>query len=187
MFINGNRHKLTFKRPHNHIATNNYNRTARGTVINHICILVTLLLLIFVFAIREAHSRRLQRCELAGQLYILDIAKEELPLWLCIAEFESRFNTDAIGSRNMDGSLDYGIFQISDKFWCKPQNESAFHFYNECNVDCIELMQDDITKAVKCAQYIKKKQGWSAWTVYNEFCNGSTNVIDDIEIEQCFS
>ncbi|XP_075169545.1 lysozyme 1B-like [Haematobia irritans] len=145
---------------------------------------VTLLL---IFTCHPTLPLRLERCEFAGQLYILDIPKEEIPLWLCIVEFESRFNTDAIGSRNLDGSLDYGIFQISDKFWCKPQNETDIHFYNECNVDCIDLTQDDITKAVKCAQYIKKKQGWTAWTVYKEFCDNSTNVIDDIELEQCFS
>lgn len=155
-----------------------------------ICIVVMCLL---VCISHPAQTRRLQPCELAGQLYILDIPKVELPLWLCIAEFESRFNTDVIGNRNQDGSLDYGIFQISDKFWCKPKNVSTimYHYYNECDVDCVDLIKDDITQAVKCAKRIKQKQGWNAWSVYEEFCNGtntpSSSLFDDLELEQCFS
>ncbi|XP_073812669.1 lysozyme 1B-like [Musca autumnalis] len=152
-----------------------------------ISIIVTFLFLLSVI-IQEAQTRRLQPCEFAGQLYILDIPKEELPLWLCIVQYESRFNTHVIGSRNTDGSLDYGIFQISDKYWCRPPKEPLFHYFNECNVDCMDLMQDDITAAVQCAKLIRKQQGWSAWSVYGEFCN-STNTLEygDIEIEECFN
>uniref|UniRef100_A0A1I8M2I1 Glycosyl hydrolases family 22 (GH22) domain-containing protein n=1 Tax=Musca domestica TaxID=7370 RepID=A0A1I8M2I1_MUSDO len=150
-----------------------------------ISIIVTLLLLITQS--KEAQTRRLQPCEFAGQLYILDIPKEELPLWMCIVQYESRFNTHVIGSRNTDGSLDYGIFQISDKYWCKPPKEPQFHYHNECNVDCMDLMQDDITAAVKCAKMIRKQQGWSAWSVFGEFCNSTNTVYQDIEIEECFS
>uniref|UniRef100_A0A1A9UZF8 Lysozyme n=1 Tax=Glossina austeni TaxID=7395 RepID=A0A1A9UZF8_GLOAU len=125
-------------------------------------------------------TRSLHRCEFASQLYILDVPKSELPLWLCIAEYESRFNTHVIGARNADGSNDYGIFQISDKYWCKPENRTDYFIYNGCNVNCSALLSDDITLAVRCARYIQKQQGWSAWAVYKEFCsNGSLEHIDD--------
>ncbi|XP_068147920.1 lysozyme 1B [Drosophila tropicalis] len=127
-------------------------------------------------------ARRLERCDLAGQLYILDVVKEELPLWLCIADFESRLNTHVIGTRNDDGSKDYGLFQISDRYWCAPPNETEYYTFNQCNLNCTDLLKDDITKAVQCAQLIKSLQGWSAWSVYAEFCNNT-----ELEaIDMCF-
>ncbi|XP_037941605.1 lysozyme 1B-like [Teleopsis dalmanni] len=133
---------------------------------------MSILIIISLLIISQnVYARRLKRCELAGELYILDVPKAELPLWICIAEYESRFNTHVIGRRNDDGSSDYGLFQISDKFWCNPANDTEYYVFNECNVNCTELITDDITKAVICARTILKQQGWSAWTVYEEFCN----------------
>ncbi|XP_030388068.1 lysozyme 1B [Scaptodrosophila lebanonensis] len=123
-------------------------------------------------------ARRLERCELAGLLYILDVPKSELPLWLCIANFESRYNTHIVGRGNADGSLDYGLFQISDRFWCTPPSETTYYTFNECNVNCTELLTDDITRAVQCAKRIKTQQGWTAWSVFGEFCNGTIDGID---------
>ena len=37
---------------------------------------------------------------------------------LCLVQWESNYNTSAIGTLNADGSADHGLFQISDKFWC---------------------------------------------------------------------
>ncbi len=37
---------------------------------------------------------------------------------ICLVRWESDFNTSAIGSLNADGSLDHGLFQISDLYWC---------------------------------------------------------------------
>ncbi|XP_017959361.1 inactive lysozyme 1A [Drosophila navojoa] len=122
---------------------------------------------------------RLEPCELAGQLYILDVPKVELPLWLCIADFESRFNTHVIGRANSDGSRDYGLFQISDRYWCAPPEETPYHAFNECNVNCTELLSDNITSAVRCARLIRKQQGWTAWSVYAEFCNGTLTDADE--------
>lgn len=154
---------------------------AIARVLYLICIFET-----FYKFIHNAQTLRLQPCEFAGQLYILDVPKLELPLWSCIAEYESRFNTDVIGKRNLDGSYDYGIFQISDKFWCQPQNKSKDFYFsaNECNVNCSELLLDDITQAVRCARIIRKQQGWSAWSVYGEFCNETSTSFKDIE--HCF-
>ncbi|XP_032597148.1 lysozyme 1B [Drosophila grimshawi] len=125
---------------------------------------------------------RLDRCELAGQLYILDVPKAELGHWLCIADFESRFNTHVIGNGNVDGSRDYGIFQISDRFWCDPPEETPYYAFNGCNVNCSALLTNDITSAVLCARLIRKQQGWGAWSVYEEFCNGTK--LDNAE--ECF-
>ena len=40
---------------------------------------------------------------------------------ICLVEGESQFNSSAIGSMNWDGSKDYGLFQISEKYWCLPR------------------------------------------------------------------
>ncbi|XP_062136347.1 lysozyme B [Drosophila sulfurigaster albostrigata] len=124
---------------------------------------------------------RLKPCELAGQLYILDVPKEELAKWLCIADFESRFNTHVVGQSNADGSKDYGLFQISDRYWCAPPSNTSYYAFNGCNVNCNELLIDDITAAVRCAQLIRKQQGWTAWSVFPQFCNGTL-----VDPDECF-
>ncbi|XP_012155935.1 lysozyme 1 [Ceratitis capitata] len=135
---------------------------------------------LFLFhAVAPIHARRLQRCELAGQLYILDVPKSELSLWLCIAHYESRYNTHVVGNRNADGSSDYGLFQISGRYWCQPDNGVKYHVFNECNVTCNALLQDDITEAVECARTIQRRQGWSAWSVYSVYCNRTLTAVDD--------
>ncbi|KPU77088.1 uncharacterized protein Dana_GF11185, isoform C [Drosophila ananassae] len=138
----------------------------------------------FLFQGISLFAVRLKPCELAGQLYILDVPKSELPLWLCIADFESRFNTHVVGQGNSDGSRDYGIFQISDRFWCAPPNKTEYYAFNDCNVNCSSLLSDDITMSVKCARLIQKRQGWSAWSVYSEFCNGTLDAIPQIASNQ---
>lgn len=50
---------------------------------------------------------------------------------ICLVRWESEFNTSAIGSLNADGSLDHGLFQISDLFWC-----AADEFQAACGVTC---------------------------------------------------
>ena len=50
---------------------------------------------------------------------------------ICLVRWESEFNTSAIGSLNADGSLDHGLFQISDLFWC-----GADEFQAACGVTC---------------------------------------------------
>ncbi|XP_022224620.2 lysozyme 1 [Drosophila obscura] len=144
-----------------------------------LCLPLLLCLCFLVLAL----AVRLKPCDLAGQLYILDVPKSELPLWLCIAEFESRFNTHAVGQANADGSRDYGLFQISDRFWCSPPNQTDYYAFNECNVNCTRLLSDDITMAVQCARVIRRQQGWTAWSVYGQFCNGT---LDAAGIDECF-
>ncbi|XP_017090724.3 lysozyme 1B [Drosophila bipectinata] len=140
---------------------------------------VRVLLLGFLFQGISLLAVRLKPCDLAGQLYILDVPKSELPLWLCIADFESRFNTHVVGQGNADGSRDYGIFQISDRFWCAPPNKTEYYAFNDCNVNCSSLLSDDITMSVRCARLIQSRQGWSAWSVYSEFCNGTLDAVDE--------
>jgi hypothetical protein len=50
---------------------------------------------------------------------------------ICLAYGESRYNTSVVGSLNGDGSKDFGLFQISEKYWCS-QGKSG----NACGRKC---------------------------------------------------
>ena len=97
--------------------------------------------------------------------------------------WESDYNTSAIGSLNADGSLDHGLFQISDLFWCDPGEAcglpcegeideiiSEQHFQLQNFVFLIAaLRDDDIKDDVICAKRIFKQtqrltgNGFNAW------------------------
>ncbi|XP_037813933.1 lysozyme 1B [Lucilia sericata] len=123
-----------------------------------------------------AWAKTFTRCSLARAMYALGVPKSELARWTCIAKYESHYRTHVVGPANTDGSHDYGIFQINDRYWCKPSNGRSSH--NGCNVYCDDLLEDDISESVYCAQHVKSKQGWSAWTTWAK-CNGNLPSIDE--------
>lgn len=99
---------------------------------------------------------------------------------MCLARWESEYNTSAIGSLNADGSLDHGLFQISDKYWCYGPglgeacgihcDRKLIHFtvyrlvvvlqmnrktvINIFFCSCTELRDDDIKDDVTCVKRI---------------------------------
>uniref|UniRef100_A0A1A9WV20 Glycosyl hydrolases family 22 (GH22) domain-containing protein n=1 Tax=Glossina brevipalpis TaxID=37001 RepID=A0A1A9WV20_9MUSC len=124
------------------------------------------ILLMFVsVALVVVEARVFTRCELAREMFELGIEKSDLATWICIAHFESKLNTSAIGQLNGKWSNNFGLFQVSDRYWCtsNPLRHSA----NMCHQVCQELITDDINAAVECAQVVKKRQGWKAWSAYN--------------------
>lgn len=105
---------------------------------------------------------------------------------ICIAEQESHFNTSAIGTLNKDKSRDFGIFQISEKFWCSPSGGGG------CQRKCSDFVDADIADDVECFKTIFdetarfSKSGFEAWAVYTrdqDHCRGSN--LD--YIEECFN
>ncbi|XP_034103467.1 lysozyme E-like [Drosophila albomicans] len=120
----------------------------------------------------SAFGRNMDRCSLAREMSNLGVPRDQLARWTCIADQKSNYRTSAVGPKNSDGSQDYGIFQISSLFWCQPANGRFSH--NECSINCKDLVTDDITNSVRCAQKILGKQGWSAWAG----CDGSLPSID---------
>jgi hypothetical protein len=77
---------------------------------------------------------------------------------ICLVRWESNFNTSAIGSLNSDGSLDHGLFQISDLFWCDHQQgmDSA------CGLTCESIIIYSLTNSFK----LKKFQKFSVGIIY---------------------
>lgn len=107
---------------------------------------------------------------------------------ICLVRWESDFNTSAIGSLNTDGSLDHGLFQISDRYWCDRQDGMD----GACGLSCagdqvlllfvwqshrfktisfyrLDLRNEDIKDDVICAKRIFRHHqhhygsGFNAW------------------------
>uniref|UniRef100_A0A2M4A1S3 Putative lysozyme n=1 Tax=Anopheles triannulatus TaxID=58253 RepID=A0A2M4A1S3_9DIPT len=106
------------------------------------------------------------KCELAKILVANGIAKSAVPDWICLVQYESSFSSTAT-NKNSNGSTDYGLFQINNKFWC-DSNYGA----NDCNITCKSLINDDITDDIKCALLIHRRHGFNAWYGWLDHCKG---------------
>ncbi|KNC28345.1 hypothetical protein FF38_08298 [Lucilia cuprina] len=127
-----------------------------------------------------------KKCELAQELLSKHkMPMEQIPTWVCIAQHESSFNTAAVGRLNADGSLDHGLFQISDLYWCSHDQYGG----KACNIPCDKLLDSDITDDVKCIKIIHEEHtrisgdGFNAWTVYKPHCRNRKME----EIRSCFT
>ncbi|KAL5280216.1 hypothetical protein ACFFRR_004278 [Megaselia abdita] len=127
-------------------------------------------LLLSTLSILSVQGKIYSKCELARTLSQNGIPRSELPDWVCLVQAESNYNTKATNT-NTNKTKDWGIFQINDKWWCKP-SDGRFS-YNECNLNCDrDLLSDDITKATTCAKKIKGRQGFKAWYGWQNKCQG---------------
>ncbi|KAM3844091.1 lysozyme C, milk isozyme-like [Vipera latastei] len=90
--------------------------------------------------------------------------------WICMAYYESRYNSQAVGPRNLDGSRHYGIFQINSRWWCiNYQGRTA----NGCNKPCRAFTNDDIADDIVCAKRIvRDPQRMDAWVAWKKYCKG---------------
>lgn len=125
-----------------------------------------------------------ERCELAKELRnVHNIPLNQIHTWVCIAEHESRFDTSAIGRLNADGSLDHGLFQISDIYWCSNSGIGK-----SCNAACSDFRNAHIADDVACVKKIHQEHeqlfgnGFHAWTVYEPHCRHKTSQY----ISDCF-
>ncbi|XP_017836559.1 lysozyme P [Drosophila busckii] len=130
---------------------------------------VLLLLLIFL-KLSTLDARQIGKCSLARKLYRYGVPYNELADWLCLVEGESSFDTKAVNPSNADGSVDWGLFQINDRYWCKPSDGRPSS--DSCRLPCRLLLSDDIRYSIACAKYIRKEQGFSAWVAWNNRCQG---------------
>ncbi|XP_030598329.1 lysozyme C-like [Archocentrus centrarchus] len=127
--------------------------------------------LIFVLLVAAASAKTFQRCEWARTLKARGMdgyRNVSLADWVCLTKWESSYNTMA-KHHNNDGSTDFGIFQINSYWWCNDQIMSS---KNGCNINCSELLSDDVTVAIKCAKRIVLEQGIRAWYGWLNHCDG---------------
>ncbi|XP_073951175.1 uncharacterized protein [Choristoneura fumiferana] len=115
-----------------------------------------------------ARARVLERCELARELRRLGVRADHVPVWVCIAYHESRFDTAALNP----GSGDHGLLQISELYWCGAGKA--------CGLPCAALRDDDIADDVQCALRVYEEHttlqgdGFLAWVVYPQHCKQNT-------------
>ncbi|XP_040852393.1 lysozyme C [Ochotona curzoniae] len=113
-----------------------------------------------------------ERCELAKTLkkFGMDGYKGiSLPNWMCLAKWESSYNTKATNYNPGDKSTDYGIFQINSRYWCNDGKTPKS--VNACRIPCSALLQDDISQAVTCAKrVVSDPQGIRAWVAWRSHC-----------------
>lgn len=134
----------------------------------------TLVILAAVALVAPAYGTVYNRCSLARAMHSMGVPKDQLARWTCIAQHESSYNTKAVGTMNSNGSRDYGLFQINNKYWCLAENGTG---YNQCHIKCRDLLVDSIAPSVKCAQQVLRQQGWTAWSTW-KYCSGSLPSID---------
>ncbi|XP_054989824.1 lysozyme-like protein 6 [Sorex araneus] len=104
------------------------------------------------------HAHMISRCDLAKLLKEEDLDGFEgysLSDWICLAFVESYFNVSKV-NENVDGSYDYGIFQINSHLWC---NDYLSHSENICHVECKDLLVPDLLASVNCAKKILSRAG----------------------------
>lgn len=109
-----------------------------------------------------------ERCELARILKNNGMAGHvgiSLASWVCLAQHESGYNTQAITYHPGSNSSYYGIFQINSQYGCDDGKTPGA--VNACGILCSALLQDDITQAIQCLKKVVKDppniQEWLAW------------------------
>uniref|UniRef100_A0ABI7XGW6 Glycosyl hydrolases family 22 (GH22) domain-containing protein n=1 Tax=Felis catus TaxID=9685 RepID=A0ABI7XGW6_FELCA len=109
------------------------------------------------------------RAGLEGKTYIYWHFWLFPPLGICMAYYESHYNTTA-QTQLEDGSTDYGIFQINSFTWCR---HAKLQEKNHCHVACSALLTDDLTDAIICAKKIAKEtEGMNYWQGWKKHCEG---------------
>ncbi|XP_043216152.1 lysozyme P-like [Amphibalanus amphitrite] len=131
------------------------------------CVLLGVLL---CATLHQSTARQMDKCQLARELMRHGMPEHELADWLCLADHESRYDTGAVGRLNGDRTVDHGLFQISDLYWCDWSREEPQRSYrNLCRASCDDFRDDDITNDLACVRQIfdehKRLQGngFMAW------------------------
>nr|QEQ43370.1 c-type lysozyme [Diaemus youngi] len=131
-----------------------------------------LLILGLVLLSVTVQGKVFERCELARTLKGFGLANYmgvSLNDWMCLAKWESGYNTKATNYNPGSQSTDYGIFQINSRYWCRDGKTPRA--VNGCGIDCNALLLDDITEAVKCAKrVVRDPQGIKAWVAWRNRC-----------------
>ncbi|XP_077291947.1 lysozyme-like [Arctopsyche grandis] len=121
---------------------------------------------IFLIVAESTTAKVFTRCELAQELKRQGF--NQISNWVCLIEAESGRNTAVKGGPNNDGSYDWGLYQINDRYWCVPGAVGG-----DCRITCQNLLTDDITVASNCAKMIWNRHGWTAWNGWKAKCQGA--------------
>lgn len=111
----------------------------------------------------ESNSASMVRYVMINKLFLFNILTTfgfsipDAQVMVCIAQHESSFKVDAINQDlNVDNSIDYGLFQINDRFWMQA-----------CNTTPEELLT--IEGNVVCAKKVHAQLGFDGWVAYKKY------------------
>ena len=85
---------------------------------------------------------------------------KQAKVMICIAKNESHFRLNLINT-NTNGSKDYGLFQINDKWWIDHERG--------CGYDRDEIL--DVINNISCAKIIYDRRGFKPWYGYKKECD----------------
>merc|ERR1712179_818993 len=140
-------------------------------------IMSPLLLLLGVLGVQ---AKVYDRCELARELLnVHGFVRRGLGDWICLVESESTYNTAATHD-NGNGSRDYGLFQINDRYWCDANVGVAA----DCHIACKNLIDSDITDDITCVRHIFDIHGFEAWWGWLDHCQGVD--VETQYVSDCF-
>lgn len=123
-----------------------------------------------------AHAGTKSKCDVVRALRNENVQDSEMRDWLCLVKHESAFKYTAKNSNN-DGSTDYGIFQLNDRYWCgrgstKYSKCWQINTYG-CGVDfCNDFLNSNIADDTSCAVKIKTCNSFSKWYAWIKHCKG---------------
>ncbi|XP_034230753.1 lysozyme 1-like [Thrips palmi] len=120
-----------------------------------------------LLCVAACNAKIWERCDLARTLLnTYKLPRDQLDTWMCIAYRESRYDSSHINTMNSDGSKDYGLFQINNRYWCHSSDSPAPN-QNLCNVAC-DTVLNDMGATVTCIKtmYAKSRNTWQPRITY---------------------
>ena len=96
----------------------------------------------------------LTETQTAKILTLAGVHERLVPVLVCIAKYESSFNTKALNTQNVNGTKDIGLFQI-----------------NSATVKLCNMQETDLYNPVKnaaCANIVMQAQGLNAWVAWRK-------------------
>lgn len=134
---------------------------------------------------RTVSAKVMDRCSLALAMDALGVPRSDLARYVFLALDSSQFRTDLVSEADEQDVRRYGIFQLDDRIWCKSKNN--IKSLNICNINCEELLSDDIEESVICAQIAMAVQDWLPRPQYSHYLFENPQNIDDCFTELHFN
>nr|AJQ21500.1 C-type lysozyme 2 [Mytilus galloprovincialis] len=121
-----------------------------------------------------SYAGTISKCDVVKALRAESVPDSDLRDWLCLVEHESSFRYE-LEHVNSDKSIDYGIFQLNNKYWCDrptPVDTSKCWKFNTCGCTdtCTSLIDSDISNDAKCAVQVKNCNDFDEWYGWRDHC-----------------
>ncbi|KAB0378159.1 hypothetical protein FD755_009737 [Muntiacus reevesi] len=134
-----------------------------------------LLILGLLLLSATVQGKKFERCELARTLKRLGLAGYRgvsLANWMCLARWESNYNTRATNYNRGNKSTDYGIFQINSRWWCNDGKTPKA--VNACRIPCSAMcfnIKEIVTKFTALQfRIVRDPHGIKAWVAWRKHC-----------------